>query len=124
MNVILWILQAILAVKFVSAVYSHGIRPDPKEMERGTQRFGAKTRPLLVLVSVGMFLGAVGLVLPAAVGALAWLAPWAAAALAAMMLAGVLFHVVCREGPIILVGLVLCALAAFVAYGRWVLAPL
>jgi len=41
-----------------------------------------------------------------------------------MMLAGVGLHIACREGPIILVGLVLCALAAFVAYGRWVLAPL
>jgi VIT1/CCC1 family predicted Fe2+/Mn2+ transporter len=124
MNVVLWVLQGILAVKFISAAYSHGIRPNPEKMERGTKRFGARTRPLLVLASVGIILGAVALVLPAAVGSLAWLAPWAAAALAVMMLAGFGFHIACREGPIILAGLVLCAMAAFVAYGRWVLAPL
>jgi hypothetical protein len=33
------------------------------------------------------------------------------------------FHVACRESPNIVVGLVLFALAAFVAYGRWVTAP-
>jgi hypothetical protein len=40
-----------------------------------------------------------------------------------MMLLGVGFHVACRETPNIVVGLVLFALAAFVAYGRWVIAP-
>lgn len=80
-------MQGILTVKFVSAACSHNIRPNPEKMERGMQRFGSKTRPLLVLVSIGMFLASVGLVLPAAVPELAWL-------------------------------------AAFVAYGRWMLAPL
>jgi hypothetical protein len=40
-----------------------------------------------------------------------------------MMLLAVGFHVACRETPNIVVGLILFALAAFVAYGRWVIAP-
>jgi hypothetical protein len=40
-----------------------------------------------------------------------------------MMLLAVGFHVACRETPNIVAGLVLFALAAFVSYGRWVIAP-
>jgi hypothetical protein len=40
------------------------------------------------------------------------------------MLMAVGFHVACRESPNTVVSLILCALAAFVAYGRWVVAPL
>jgi uncharacterized membrane protein YphA (DoxX/SURF4 family) len=124
MNIVLWILQGVLALKFLTAVYTHGIRPDPDKMQRGRQRFGAAARPLLIAISLCAFLGAVGLILPAALGVLPWLTPWAAALLAVMMLLGLGFHATCRETPRIIVGLVLLALAAFLAYGRWVLAPL
>ena len=124
MNILLWVLQIVLAVKFLSVAYTHGLRPDPVKMQRGNRRFGAATRPLLTLSALGVFTGAAGLVLPAATGVAAWLTPWAAALLAVMMLLGLGFHATCRETPRIIVGLVLLALAAFLAYGRWVLAPL
>jgi putative oxidoreductase len=88
-------------------------------MERGKTRLGTAAGPLLILVALGALLGAIGLVLPAAIGTLAWLTPWVAAALAVILLASIAFHVVCREQPKIWVSLILCALAAFVAYGRW-----
>ena len=123
MNILLWVLQIVLAVKFVSVAYTHGLRPDPEKMQRGRQRFGAAVRPLLVLIAAGALLGALGLVLPAAIEVAAWLTPWAAALLAVMMLAALGFHLVCREKPKSVVSLVLFALSAFVAYGRWVMAP-
>jgi hypothetical protein len=46
-----------------------------------------------------------------------------AALLALMMLLAVRFHVACRETPNVVAGLVLFALAAFVSYGRWAIAP-
>jgi VIT1/CCC1 family predicted Fe2+/Mn2+ transporter len=122
-NVLLWVLQIALAVKFVSVAYTHGLRPDPAKMQRGTQRLGAATRPLLTLIALGAVLGAAGLILPAAIGVLAWLTPWSAALLALMMLAAAGLHLVCCESPKTVVSLVLFALAAFVAYGRWVIAP-
>ncbi|MGA9347394.1 MAG: DoxX family protein [Anaerolineae bacterium] len=123
MNVILWALQIVLAVKFISVAYTHGIRPDQTKMQRGIQRLGTITRPLLTLIALCTFLGGIGLILPAATGILAWLTPWSAALLALMMLLAIGFHVACRESPNIVVGLILFALAAFVAYGRWVMAP-
>jgi len=124
MNVVLWIVQAILAVKFLSVAYTHGLRPDPVKMQRGRERLGAGARPLLALAALGALLAAVCLILPAATGILPWLTPWAAAALAVMLLVGAGLHVVCREKPNLWAGLILLVLAAFVAYGRWVLAPL
>ena len=87
------------------------------------QRLGAVARPLLTFVALCAFLGGVSLILPAATGILTWLTPLSAALLALMMLLAVGFHIACRESPNIVVGLILFALAAFVAYGRWVIAP-
>ena len=125
MNIALWLVQIILALKFVSTAYTHGLRPNPAKMQRGRQRLGAAARPLLMAAALGVFLGAVGLILPAATGILAWLTPWSAALLALMMVAALGFHVVCREGRLsIVAGLILFVLAATVAVGRWVIAPL
>ena len=123
MNVLLWALQIVLALKFVSVTFTHGLRPDETKMQRGIQRLGAWARPLLILIALGALLGGVSLILPAATGILAWLTPWAAALLALMMLFAAGFHIACREKPNIVVSFVLCALAAFVAYGRWVIVP-
>jgi putative oxidoreductase len=123
MNIGLWILQIALGLKFVSVAYTHGLRPDETKMQRGVQRLGTLARPLLTFVALCAFLDAVGLILPATTGILTWLTPLAAALLALMMLLALGFHAACRETPNIVVGLVLLALAAFVAYGRWVIAP-
>ena len=123
MNVVLWAAQIVLALKFVSVSFTHGLRPDQTKMQRGIERLGTTAQPLLTLIALCAFLGGVSLILPAATGILTWLTPWSAALLALMMLLAVGFHVACRESPNIVVGLVLCALAAFVAYGRWVIAP-
>jgi hypothetical protein len=124
MNILLWGFQIVLAVKFLSVAYTHGLRPDPAKMERGNRRFGAAARPVLIGIAVAVSLCAVALVLPAVIGALAWLVPWSAALLALMMLAAAGFHLACRENPRTIVSVVLFALAAFVAYGRFVIAPL
>jgi hypothetical protein len=122
MNIVLWVLQVVLAVKFLSVGFTHGLRPDPAKMERGKQRFGAAARPLLIGIAVAVSLCAVALVLPAVIRSA--VVPWAAALLAAMMLGAAGFHLACRETPKTWVSLVLFALAAFVAFGRWVIAPL
>ena len=124
MNLLLWALQIILAVKFVSVSYTHGARPDPAKMQKGMQRFGEVARPLLIAIAVCMLLGAIALVLPAATGVATWLTPWSAALLALMMLAAIGFHVICREQADDRGRFDSGRLAAMVAYGRWVIVPL
>ena len=124
MNAVLWILQIALGLKFVSVAYTHGIGDKRTTMQPGMQKMGAVARPLMTTIGVISFLGGVGLILPAATGILTWLTPLAAALLALFMLGGCKFHLRCRDTPNIVVGLVLFALAAFVCYRRWVMAPL
>jgi hypothetical protein len=124
MHIVLWVLQVILAGKLLASVYSHALRPDPNKMQRGLRRLGAAARPLLIVSGLGMLLGAAGLVLPGALGFWPWLTPWTAAAAAVLMLVGAGLHLGCRDKPNAWVGLILFVLAALVAVGRWVLAPL
>ena len=84
---------------------------------------GTSRGPLLIFASLCAFLGGIALVLPAATGTLAWLTPLAAALVALMMLLAMGLHAVCRGSRTMVFGLVIFILAAFVAYGRWVLVP-
>jgi len=52
MNIVLWALQIVLALKFVSVAYTHGFRADQTKMQRGNQRLGAVARPLLILIAL------------------------------------------------------------------------
>ena len=124
MSTILWILQAILCVKFITVAYTHGFRRDHIEMEQAKAKMGIAARPLLGLGALGMFLAGISLVLPVVSANQTWLVPWGAATLAMLMLASIGLHLIGREKPKIWADLVLLAMAAFVAYGRWVLAPL
>ena len=123
MNTGLWVLQIALCLKFVSTAYTHGFRRDQAKWQQGMQRMGAAGRPLLTLTAVLVFMGGAGLILPGATGILPWLTPLSAAVLAVMMLVAVGLHVRCRETPNVAAGLVLFAMAALLAYGRWVIAP-
>ena len=124
MDVLLWILQAILAIKFISIAYSHGLRQDQVKMQQGIRRMGPVTRPVLFAVALGSLLAGIGLILPAAAAVSSWVTPLAAALLAGMMFVSIFLHRACRENPYVLPGLILLAMAALVAYGRSVIIPL
>ena len=75
-------------------------------------------------IAICEVLGGIGLILPALTNILPWLTPLAAALLALMMLLAAGFHLTRREYPNIILNLILLALAALVAYGRFVVVPL
>jgi hypothetical protein len=124
MNIALWALQGILAIKCLSAAVTHLRRPGSAELQSGALRLGAAARPLLLASAAGLLLGAAGLLLPGALRTAPWLTPLAAALLALWLAAGALLHRRCRQRPHLAVGLLLVALAAAVALGRWLLVPL
>ena len=124
MNTALWFLQAILSIKFISVAFTHGIRHDQAQMQQGIQKMGQIARPLLIVIAMLMLVGAASLIVPAAFRVLTWMTPLTAAILAGLMLCSIVFHINCREKPAIIADLILFAIAAFVAYGRWVISPL
>lgn len=117
LNLILWIVQALLAAMFLMAGVMKAFQyerakaslPWVKDVSKG----------LVTFIGISELLGGLGLILPWLTGILPWLTPLAAAGLALIMIFAIVFHAGRRESSAIIFNLVLFALAAFVAYGRW-----
>ncbi len=109
-------MQILLAVAFGFHAYTFLLR-----LERTRERVPwvrAVSNGLLQVIGALEAIAAVGLILPAATGVLAWLTPAAAAGLVALMLLAIAFHIRRSEWRNVVLNLILGALAAFVLYGR------
>ncbi len=119
MNVVLWIVAGLLAVAFLAAGLMKLAQPKKKLAESGmgwTEDFSDGAVKGIGALEV---LGAVGLILPAALGIVPVLVPIAATGLALLMLGAAVTHARRKESPNIVANIVLLALAAFVAWGRF-----
>src|SRR6266446_1437542 len=118
MNVALWIVQGLLAALFLFAGGAKLVLPLD-------QMAGPVALPgwFLRFIGVAEVLGALGLVLPGLLRIRPGLIPLAAAGLVIIMIGATI--VMCAGGmvAVALMNLVVTLLAAFVAYGRWRLAP-
>jgi hypothetical protein len=79
--------------------------------------------PFLRFIAAAEVLGALGLILPGLTGILPGLTPLAAAGLVVIMLGATVIGFATGPVPMALIPLAVGVLAAFVAYGRWRLAP-
>jgi cytochrome bd-type quinol oxidase subunit 2 len=122
MDTLLWVVQAILAIKLVSVAVIHGLMHQKPTVQEASRRMGPSAPLLLNLAAAAAFLGALGLILPGLLGMAAWVTPFSAAILAVMLMASIAFHRRSRDDPKIFVSLVLCFMALFVTYGRAMLA--
>jgi hypothetical protein len=122
-NIALWVIQAILAIKMLNVSYSHGLRQSQPAMQEAIQKMGQFSKPLHDATSVCTFIGSIGLILPGILASSIWIIPVTAVLISVMLLVSIFFHVKSREKPKIFVSAILFAFAAFVAYGRWVLVP-
>ena len=121
MNVVLWILQVLVALMFL--MHSLGMLNPPKEARPRMSYIQDLPPSLRIFIGVMEVLGAIGLVLPPLVNILPVLTPIAAAGLGIIMLLALGYHLARQEHPNIVLNLGLAALALFVAYGRFVLLP-
>jgi len=123
MNTAIWIAQALLALVFLGAGVSKLTMPYEKQAER--MGYVKDFSPGAIrTIGVLEVLGALGVVLPALTGIMPWLTPTAGIGLGLVMVGAIATHLRRKEYPLILVNLVLLALAALVAYGRFVAVPL
>ena len=118
MNMFLWIVQAILAAMFAHAGVMKATQPKEKLAANlpWVEDFSASTVRFIGAVE---FLGAVGLILPAATGIAPILTPIAATGLALTMVLAAATHIRRKEPSGVAFNAVLFALAVFVAWGRF-----
>jgi uncharacterized membrane protein YphA (DoxX/SURF4 family) len=118
-NLALWIIAIVLAVAFVASGLMKQFVPKDKLVTSG-QGWAQDVSPTNIrLIGLAEILGAVGLVLPAAVHIAPILVPLAAVGLALVMVGAVVVHARRHESMNVAVNVVLIALAVFVAWGRF-----
>lgn len=118
MNRALWTVQALLALLFL---WAGGVKLVlPLEQLAGPVPLPGS---FLRFIGVAEVLGGLGLVLPGLVGVGAGLTPLAAAGLVAIMAGATVIGLVAGDLVLALIPLGVGLLAAFVAYGRWRVAP-
>lgn len=118
MNVVLWILQIVLAVIFLMAGMMK--LTQTREKVSGQMKFVEDfSDNTIKLIGALEILAAIGLLLPPLFGVASWLAPLAAAGLAALMIGAMVVHA--RRGEMMNIGVnaVLLILALVVAWGRF-----
>ena len=120
MNLVLWILQVLLAVAF----FAHGwmlLAPPP---EIAAQMNAMLPRWFSLFIGVSEVLAAIGLTLPGLTRIHPWLVTWAAVGIMIVMVSATVLHVARNEIPQALITLLLLAMATFVAYARHRLLPI
>jgi putative oxidoreductase len=120
MNVLLWVVQVLLALAF----FAHGclfLFPPAAIVD---QMNASLPRWFQLALGVAEILAAVGLTLPGLTRIQPWLVSAAAAGCMTVMICATAFHLMRGELSSAATTLVLLALATFVAYWRWRVAPI
>jgi uncharacterized membrane protein YphA (DoxX/SURF4 family) len=120
MNIVLWVLAALLAFVFLGAGAMKLTQSKDKLAANPnmawTEQFSAGTIKLIGLLEV---LAAIGLILPAVLGIASALVPLAAVGLVLLMIGAALTHARRKENQAAVVNVVLLVLASAVAVGRF-----
>lgn len=120
MNILLWILQILLAAAFAA----HGwlfLSPPPDLLAVMNESLNPNFRLFLGVAEV---LAAIGLILPGITRILPWLVALAAAGIMIVTISATVLHISRGEISSAVTTAILFALATFVAYMRWQVKPI
>ena len=120
MNILLWVLQVLLALAF----FAHGLMflfPPASVVE---QMNASLPRWFQLFLGVAEVLAAIGLILPGLTRIKPWLVPAAAAGIMFVLGSATVYHFVRAEISSGFITLVMLALATVVAYYRWRVLPI
>ena len=120
MNIVLWILQVLLAVAF----FAHGWLFLAPPAEIAAQMDASLPRWFQLFMGVAEVLAAVGLTLPGLTRILPWLVTWAAAGIMIVMVSATIYHLMRGENTSAAITLLLLVMATYVAYMRHRVLPI
>jgi len=124
MNILLWILQILLALLFLFAGITKLVLPAEVLQSAGSPNAIKFSALFLKFIGVLETLGGLGLILPGIFHKQQYLTPLAAAGLVIIMIGAVIVTIMGDGVSMIFGPLVIGLLCAFVAYGRWKMSPL
>jgi len=120
MNILLWVLQVLLALAFLA----HGGLVLFPPAEIAAKMYASFPRSFWLFLGVAEILAAEGVTLPGLTRIQPWLVSWAAGGIMIVMICATIYHLTRGEVSSAIVTLVLLAMATFVAYMRWRVAPI
>ena len=120
MNIVLWVLQVLLAVAF----FAHGwlfLSPPPAI---AAQMNASLPRWFQLFLGVAEVLAAVGLTLPGLTRIMPWLVTWAAGGIMIVMVSATAYHLMRGEFSSAAITFLLLVMATYVAYMRHRVLPI
>ena len=120
MNIVLWIVQVLLAVAF----FAHGWLFLSPPAEIAEQMNASLPRWFQLFLGIAEVLAAVGLILPGLTRIMPWLVTWAAGGIMIVMVSATVWHVARGEMSSAAITLLLLTMATFVAYARHRIVPI
>jgi uncharacterized membrane protein YphA (DoxX/SURF4 family) len=119
MNIALWVIAGLLAAAFLAAGTMKLVQPKEKLTSSGMAWAEDFSPGMIKTIGALELLAAIGLILPAALDIAPVLVPLAAVGLILVMVGAAITHVRRKENQAIVINVVLLALAAVVAWGRF-----
>lgn len=120
MNVLLWVLQVLLAVAFLA----HGLMMIVPPPEIAVQMNATLPRWFSLFIGVSEVFAAIGLTLPGIARVMPWLVTWAAVGIMIVMISATGFHLVRGEFSSAAITFLLLLIATYVAYMRARVVPI
>jgi uncharacterized membrane protein YphA (DoxX/SURF4 family) len=120
MNIVLWVLQLLLAAAF----FAHGwllLSPPPELVE---QMNASLPRWFQLFLGVAEVMAAIGLVLPGLTRVMPWLVTWAAAGVMVVMVSATVWHLWRAEWSSAAITALLLVIATFIAHMRRSVLPI
>ena len=123
MNVVLWIIQALLAAAYALTGSMKAFRP-LEQLSKNMGWVSAVPAALVRFIGIAEVLGAIGLILPMLTNNAPGLTIVAAAGLALVQVCAIVFHLSRNEARMVPGNIVLLLLAVFVVIGRVAIVPI
>jgi putative oxidoreductase len=123
MNLVLWIVQALLAAAYVLAGSMKAFRP-LEQLSKNMTWVSTAPAGLVRFIGIAELLGAIGLILPMATNIAPGLTIAAAAGLVIVQVCAIVFHLSRNEARMVPGNVVLLLLALFVIIGRVAIVPI